>query len=124
MYECLPLDLILNLKDWSLVRESLHNPPFAVFQHTRSPYKFRITGELENNASTVFDFLTNVPQRQHWDPLVDVSKVVESYDQHTRVVYIRMKPIWPTAARDMLLLSHVTCVHRIQGRWERVVDVK
>lgn len=45
--------------------------------------------------------------RTSWDDMVDDTRVLETLDKYTRIEYVRAKAVFPTAARDVVLLSHL-----------------
>ena len=95
-----------NQTDWQHLITTKKDPQVQVHKNPKlSNYAFRVRGQIENSPAAVFDLLTNVEKRCEWDDMVDESRVVETIDTQTRVIYLRMKPIWPTSARDLVLLS-------------------
>ena len=94
--------------DWILMANCVESPPFTtVHRSPDSDHKYRVAGILDNSAETVFDFLTDVEARPSWDELMEEATILAQLDSVTRVVYIKLKGIWPTSSRDMIILSHI-----------------
>eukprot|EP00939_MAST-03C_sp_MAST-3C-sp1_P001129 g1129.t1 len=47
------------------------------------------------------------PRKQRLSPDADESNVVRRHDNHTVIKYQRNKAIWPTAAREMVMVVHI-----------------
>ena len=112
------------------------SPDLVIHQNPVQKFNFRIWGSLGcARPERAFRFLTDIEARPHWDDLVEHTRILSVLSDsstipptaaaaaagqggatgerrvgRTRVVYIRMKPVWPTKARDLVLLSHITKV--------------
>ncbi|EPZ35176.1 START domain-containing protein [Rozella allomycis CSF55] len=98
-------DSPLDPNEWE---STVDNDDIQIYQNKRSQCCFRIHASLQNCAESCFDLLSDPMERPKWDELCEFARVVEEVDKFTRIVYVRMKPVWPTSARDVVLLSHVT----------------
>lgn len=68
----------------------------------------QIVAELDTSPETAFDILADVTKRPSWDELCAEGRIIEEYTPDTKVQYIRMNPVWPTAARDACTLAHIS----------------
>jgi hypothetical protein len=55
----------------------------------------------------LLDISADSLSRKSWDDMVDDIRILETIARNTRVEYVRAKPVFPTAARDVVLLSHL-----------------
>ncbi|KAJ1839817.1 hypothetical protein LPJ73_006630, partial [Coemansia sp. RSA 2703] len=78
--------------------------------HVSKPFCFRITFYAPTSPATAFDLLADVLRRPEWDELTEATEIIEKLGQGDAIHYVKAKAIWPTAARDSLLLSHITSV--------------
>ncbi|KAJ2865986.1 hypothetical protein GGH94_001837 [Coemansia aciculifera] len=98
---------------WTVLT-SLSKPyPITVEGHAVKQFCFRITFYAPASPATAFDLLANVLRRPEWDELTDTTEVVQGLGHGDSINYVKMKAIWPTAARDSLLISHI--VRRDEG---------
>jgi hypothetical protein len=58
---------------------------------------FKVWSIADNTPLTCFDFVSDAVRRVQWDDMTDEARVVETIGPDTRIVYVRAKPIWPTA---------------------------
>ncbi|KAJ1652357.1 hypothetical protein IWQ61_007292 [Dispira simplex] len=83
-----------------------------IYQKQGTDYCFKIVADLNNSAYSTFDLVTDITRRPTWDSLCAEARVVELLDDdmydppRTMIQYMRMKPVWPTSARDACVLSH------------------
>lgn len=63
--------------------------------------------DLDTPLGVAVDFSADSLTRKEWDDMVDDIRILEIIDRMTRVEYVRAKPVFPTAARDVVLLSHL-----------------
>ncbi|KAJ2029903.1 hypothetical protein IWW57_001438 [Coemansia sp. S610] len=88
---------------------SLSKPyPINVEGHVAKQFCFRITFYAPASPATAFDLLANVLRRPEWDELTERTEILQYLGGSDSINYVKMKAIWPTAARDSLLLSHIT----------------
>jgi hypothetical protein len=99
---------------WRLVATTT-TPPLRVYQRIDAPFRYRILGTLHQLPHVVFKFLSDIESRPKWDDMVLEARILQQLDSSTRVIYLRMKPVWPTASRDMVLLSHFTVHKQLDG---------
>ena len=83
----------------------------TVLRKLDSSLCFKVITTLDNTSATCFDILSDVSKRTSWDQTCEEGRVIEELDRHTRIVYVRTKPIWPTSGRDLVLLSHRRRLH-------------
>ncbi|KAJ1980536.1 hypothetical protein H4R35_001091, partial [Dimargaris xerosporica] len=108
---------------WSLVYEQTSPTFLQVHQSKQQDFCFKMTAVIRNSAETAFDLLADATRRPEWDDMCDSVRIIENldgpgapstvatnpasaYPTTTRIQYVRTKPIWPTSARDVCLLSH------------------
>ncbi|KAJ1979981.1 hypothetical protein H4R34_002627 [Dimargaris verticillata] len=108
---------------WSLVFEQTSPTFLQVHQSKQQDFCFKMTAVIRNTAETAFDLLADAMRRPEWDDMCDSVRIIENldgpgapltattdpantYPTTTRIQYVRTKPIWPTSARDVCLLSH------------------
>ncbi|KAJ2633778.1 hypothetical protein H4R22_000204 [Coemansia sp. RSA 1290] len=84
--------------------------PITVQGHKDKPFCFRVVFYAPTAPGTAFDLLASVLRRPEWDELTESTKIIESLGPGDAIHYVKMKPVWPTAARDSLLLSHLAKV--------------
>ncbi|KAJ2657854.1 hypothetical protein IWW48_004318 [Coemansia sp. RSA 1200] len=88
---------------------SLTDPYSITIQgHKTKPFCFRIVFYAPTTPITAFDLLADVLRRHEWDELIDLAKLVEKLGHGDAIQYVKMKAIWPTAARDSVLLARIT----------------
>ncbi|KAJ2510552.1 hypothetical protein GGI11_005445 [Coemansia sp. RSA 2049] len=88
---------------------SLADPYSITIQgHKTKPFCFRIVFYAPTTPITAFDLLADVLRRHEWDELIDSARLVEKLGHGDAIHYIKMKAIWPTAARDSVLLARIT----------------
>lgn len=78
-----------------------------IYKSKYSKTCFKIQGDLNNSPESCFDLLADAVQRPVFDDMCETGKIVQVIDDSTMIVYSKMKGIWPTAPRDVLLLCHV-----------------
>ncbi|KAJ2482847.1 hypothetical protein EV174_003112, partial [Coemansia sp. RSA 2320] len=83
--------------------------------HVEKPFCFRVTFYAPAPPATAFDLLANVLRRPEWDELTESTNIVESLGYGDSIHYLKMKAVWPTAARDSVLVSRITTV-RVEGQ--------
>ncbi|KAJ2873364.1 hypothetical protein FB639_004220, partial [Coemansia asiatica] len=49
-------------------------------------------------------------RRPEWDELTESTKIIEKLGHGDSIHYVKAKAIWPTAARDSVLISHITAL--------------
>ncbi|KAI8324445.1 Bet v1-like protein [Martensiomyces pterosporus] len=84
--------------------------PVTVQGHKTKPFCFRITFYAPTLPGTAFDLLANILRRPEWDELTETTRIVDQLSQADSIHYLKMKPVWPTAARDSVLISHIASV--------------
>jgi hypothetical protein len=67
---------------------------------------FKSHQRLPNSAAACFTLITDTPNRKQWDTTCDSIQVVEVLDAWTSIVHYRAIAVWPTAQRELVLLSH------------------
>ncbi|KAJ1904610.1 hypothetical protein LPJ81_002395 [Coemansia sp. IMI 209127] len=82
--------------------------PITIHGHTTKPFCFRVAFYAPTTPATAFDLLADITRRHEWDELTDSTRVVEKLGHGDALHYVKMKPIWPTSARDSVLLARIT----------------
>ncbi|KAJ2847874.1 hypothetical protein IWW36_003622 [Coemansia brasiliensis] len=95
---------------WMPLTEMKHPYPITVQGHKSKPFCFRVVFYAPTASGTAFDLLASVLRRPEWDELTESTKIIETLGPGDAIHYVKMKPVWPTAARDSLLLSHLAAV--------------
>ena len=94
------------LNDTSIQWNSVVSSDVNVYQKSSSDYCFKVETELPSTSATCFELFHNIEKRKDWDEMVDEIRLVTQIDPQTRILYLRMKPVWPTSARDVVLLAY------------------
>ncbi|KAJ2081256.1 hypothetical protein H4R24_002475 [Coemansia sp. RSA 988] len=89
--------------------------PVTVQGHVSKPFCFRVIFYAPTQAGSAFDLLSSILKRPQWDELTESTRIVEKLGPCDAIHYIKMKAVWPTAARDSLLLSHLAAVQTGDG---------
>ncbi|KAJ2335644.1 hypothetical protein GGI00_001253 [Coemansia sp. RSA 2681] len=84
--------------------------PITVQGHAERPFCFRVIFYAPASPATAFDLLANILRRTEWDELTDTTRVVQGLGKGDAIHYVKMKGIWPTAARDSVLISRITAI--------------
>ncbi|KAJ1811679.1 hypothetical protein LPJ56_005749, partial [Coemansia sp. RSA 2599] len=84
--------------------------PITVQGHASKPFCFRITFFAPTMPGTAFDLLADILRRPEWDELTESTQIIEKLGQSDAIHYVKAKAIWPTAARDSVLISHITAL--------------
>ncbi|KAJ2557959.1 hypothetical protein EV175_001041 [Coemansia sp. RSA 1933] len=93
--------------------------PITIQGHVTKPFCFRVTFYAPATPAAAFDLLADITRRNEWDELTDTTRVVEKLGQGGDAIhYVKMKPIWPTSARDSVLLARITKVTATNGTEE------
>ncbi|KAJ1980177.1 hypothetical protein H4R33_005543 [Dimargaris cristalligena] len=110
-------DSALDDPQWQIIYNQTQPRLLQVYQKIGADYCFKIVGDIENSMYTAFDLLSDALRRPGWDSLCAEARILEplpdtaetaaaAAQTHTKIQYLRMKPIWPTSARDTCVLSH------------------
>ncbi|KAL7748536.1 hypothetical protein RI367_005946 [Sorochytrium milnesiophthora] len=90
--------------EWTLI---VDRPPHVqIWKSVHSEHRYRILGIIDADMHTTFEFLNDILRRPEWDEMTEATRIVSTLSQTTRIQHIKIKAIWPTSARDLLLLSH------------------
>lgn len=104
--------------------DSNEHPLISIHQSLRlgEKFKFKIHARLDASLDVCFEWLVDkIERRPEWDgELVDEARVLHEFDSSlsswkTRIIYLKLKPIWPLSARDLVLLSHYRFVDFIKS---------
>ncbi|KAJ1928601.1 hypothetical protein IWQ60_001895 [Tieghemiomyces parasiticus] len=104
---------------WNPILDRQDPFPLQVYQKCGADLGFKMEAVLNSTAATAFDLLADATRRPTWDDMCDTVRVIEALDgapdlatatpdnplATTRIQYVRTKPVWPTSARDVVLLS-------------------
>eukprot|EP00039_Didymoeca_costata_P007341 m.98739 g.98739 ORF g.98739 m.98739 type:complete len:655 (-) comp13645_c2_seq1:2039-4003(-) len=63
----------------------------------------------------IVEYFTNQRYRRDWETVVEKVNVLEKLDHATQVVYSKYKRVWPSAARDLVNVTHYR--HLSQDTW-------
>ncbi|KAI9143413.1 hypothetical protein BKA69DRAFT_1061771 [Paraphysoderma sedebokerense] len=94
--------------EWTLIVDEL--PFIQVYQHINSEHCYKIIVTLDASLYTTFNILADITRRKEWDQMVDETMILQEYSPSTKVQYMRMKPVWPTSARDVVVMAHCRSV--------------
>ncbi|ORX98850.1 Bet v1-like protein [Basidiobolus meristosporus CBS 931.73] len=92
---------------WTIMVNQLQPSFLKIYKHKDADFCYKIVATADNTPETAFDLLSDVTKRPEWDDLCDSTRIIEELDAATKIQYVKMKPIWPTSARDTVLLSYV-----------------
>ncbi|KAI9228523.1 MAG: hypothetical protein DHS80DRAFT_30745 [Piptocephalis tieghemiana] len=93
--------------DWALVHTQTSPFPLRVHRHQEAGFRYRIDATIPVASGTAFDLLADPTRRMEWDDMCAHSGIIQSLSTSTNVTHVQTKPVWPTAARDLCLLSHI-----------------
>jgi hypothetical protein len=79
----------------------------AIFEKTDQDMFFKVFAQVNTSSASAFDLFVDIHKRPLWDQLCEQGEVAGYLDHWTRLVYMRMKSIWPTTARDILLRATI-----------------
>ncbi|KAJ2396868.1 hypothetical protein GGI23_003740 [Coemansia sp. RSA 2559] len=99
-----------NDSPWTPLASMTDPYPITIHGHATKPFCFRVSFYAPTTPATAFDLLADITRRHEWDELTDSTKVVEKLGHGDAIHYVKMKPIWPTSARDSVLLARITKV--------------
>ncbi|KAI8814372.1 hypothetical protein BJ742DRAFT_333388 [Cladochytrium replicatum] len=77
----------------------------TVFKNTERPFCLRLEATLESTPEEAFDLLSDPDARPTWDDVTNECGILEHVQPACRVMYMRTKAIFPTAARDVLVFG-------------------
>ncbi|KAJ2793560.1 hypothetical protein H4R21_005846, partial [Coemansia helicoidea] len=100
---------------WTPLKTQTQPYPVTVEGHASKPFCFRVVFYAPTGPGTAFDLLSDILRRPEWDELTEATRVVEMLNTVDGIHYVKMKAVWPTAARDSLLLAHVAAVRTRDG---------
>lgn len=101
-------DYQMSSNEWTPLTTTT-DPPLLVFKSARSgasKFRFKTHGVLPTSPDHLFCLLASIKSRSNWDHMVEVAEVLHEYSDGTRIIYLQLRAIFPTAARDLVLLSH------------------
>lgn len=76
----------------------------AVSTRSDAPFCFRIVAQLKGGHERAFQLMASLPRRPEWDAMCESADVIEQIDPLTAIYHLRLRAVWPTAARDACLL--------------------
>ncbi|RKP13984.1 hypothetical protein BJ684DRAFT_19570 [Piptocephalis cylindrospora] len=94
-------------EDWILVHTQTSPFLLQVHRHQKAAFRYRIEATIPVASGTAFDLLADPSRRTEWDDMCAYSGIVQSLSPSTNVTHVQTKPVWPTSARDLCLLSHI-----------------
>ncbi|KAJ3364944.1 hypothetical protein GGF32_000601 [Allomyces javanicus] len=97
-------DAAADANDWDLVVD--RGDAVKIWRSKHNEHRYRLLGIFDAPLYTTFDFLNDIEKRPEWDDMTEGASIIEQLSPTTRVQHIKIKAIWPTSARDLLLLSH------------------
>ncbi|KAJ2708987.1 hypothetical protein H4R19_004477, partial [Coemansia spiralis] len=95
---------------WTPLKSLTQPYPVTVEGHIAKPFCFRVVFYAPTGPGTAFDLLSDILRRPEWDELTEATRIIEKLGPVDGIHHIKMKAVWPTAARDSLLLSHLAAV--------------
>lgn len=92
---------------WESVYLASEPPSVQVFRSLENQFCYKILAELDCSPRLAYQFLCDILSRPSWDPMTASTRIIKQLSPTTRIQYLRTNPVWPTSARDMVLLSHM-----------------
>ena len=89
---------------WHLSLDTREN---KVYLHQELQNSVKLEALLNNSAEVAFDLFTTIFEHPLWKTVADHTEVVKVLDPFTEIIYVQLKSLWPTAARDLLLIAHI-----------------
>ena len=75
----------------------------VLHQDSQRKYRFRLETTIEKSAEITFSILEDATRRKQWDTMCS-----ECYELDHSVIYYKTKALWPTSARDCVLMVKTT----------------
>ncbi|KXS14091.1 Bet v1-like protein [Gonapodya prolifera JEL478] len=95
---------------WQLVADVDNGegkPRVKVFKNRNAEWNFKLFAEMTTPLNPSFDYALDVRNRTEFDKeMTESGRVVEELDRYTRIDYFRTKAMFPTSARDAVVLAH------------------
>ncbi|KAI9144964.1 hypothetical protein BKA69DRAFT_1052333 [Paraphysoderma sedebokerense] len=89
---------------WMLVVDQA--PTFQIYRHHQEQYRYKVVILMDAPAATVFDALADPLGRPKWDKIMKEAQILEEVSKTVRIFYFQTNPVWPTSARDVVLIGH------------------
>ncbi|KAI8868869.1 Bet v1-like protein [Ramicandelaber brevisporus] len=94
--------------EWERVVDQEEPIKLRVWRNVNHSFMFKVEAILSNvSAANMIDLVANLDRRLEWDVMCDEAKFIHHLDHSTKVLYLKMKPVWPTSARDLCLMAHL-----------------
>ncbi len=88
-------------------RPIVNDNGMSIFEKTDQDMFFKVFAQVDTSSASAFDLFVDIHKRPLWDQLCAQGDVAAYLDHWTRLVYVRMRAIWPTTARDLLLKATI-----------------
>lgn len=67
----------------------------------------KLVGTLNGTAAAAFDLFYDICEQPLWATISDETNIVQVLDPYTRIIYCKLKALWPTTSRDIVFISHI-----------------
>ncbi|OMJ19576.1 Acyl-coenzyme A thioesterase 12 [Smittium culicis] len=102
------------------VSDNLHK--VKVYKHKTNNYCYLSHGYIPSLPGSTFDLLSDAVNRPSWDVFMESSEIVSNISNECRILYTKLKPVWPAAPRDSLLLTSFSKLSQVE--WAKYLPYK
>ena len=85
-----------------------------VYIHKQNDNCVKLVANLKGSAASAFDLFYDICEQPLWATISDQTDIVQVLDPYTRIIYCKLKALWPTSTRDIVFISHIRAIF---GRW-------
>lgn len=89
--------------DWELIVD--RGMEVKVWRSQLNQHRYKLEGIFNANVFTTFDVLNDIERRTEWDEMTEQARVVQILGPNSRIQHVKIKAVWPTAARDIVMLT-------------------
>ena len=94
--------------EWSILFENKD----GVTAYQREGCMIKSVAILDHHPKQIFGLVADIKRRREYEKNVRYDERVKRYNSHTFIDYYAYQPVWPTAAREFLVLFHWRVVRR------------
>ena len=88
--------------EWSLLFENKD----GVTAFERNGAMIKSVATLDHHPKQIFNLVADIKRRRQYEKNVRYDERVKRYNSHTFIDYYAYQPVWPTTAREFLVLFH------------------
>ncbi|KAJ3171834.1 hypothetical protein HDU87_008222 [Geranomyces variabilis] len=97
---------------WQLIKEKVNDPvTHSLSAHRTIPEAWKFEAEFKSTLEAAYHFMLDPSNRAEWDALTECQNVLRVFSvpedgSTTRIQWVRTKGLFPTVARDSVVLFH------------------